>query len=43
LRQLAQSMMDAGMAYEGLSNISRDHAEAIDAILAKRAPSFTGD
>jgi enoyl-CoA hydratase len=35
--------MDAGMAYEGLSNISRDHAEAIDAILAKRAPSFTGD
>jgi enoyl-CoA hydratase len=43
LRQLAQSMMDAGMAYEGLSNISGDHAEAINAILAKRSPVFTGE
>jgi Enoyl-CoA hydratase/carnithine racemase len=43
LRQLAQSMMDLGMAYEGLSNISDDHREAIDAILEKRKPSFTGE
>ncbi|EQA98441.1 enoyl-CoA hydratase [Sphingobium wenxiniae] len=43
LRQLAQPMMDLGMAYEGLSNISKDHAEAIDAILEKRAPTFTGE
>lgn len=43
LRQLAQSMMDVGMAYEGLSNISKDHAEAIDAILEKRDPRFIGE
>lgn len=43
LRQLAQGMMDVGMAYEGLSNISDDHAEAINAILDKRKPTFTGD
>jgi enoyl-CoA hydratase len=43
LRQLAQGMMDTGMAYEGLSNISKDHAEAITAISEKRKPSFTGD
>jgi len=43
LRQLAQGMMDVGMAYEGLSNISDDHAEAINAILEKRKPTFTGE
>lgn len=43
LRQLAHAMLDVGMAYEGLSNISRDHAEAIDAIMEKRQPSFTGE
>lgn len=43
LRQLAHAMMDAGMAYEGLSNISGDHAEAIAAIRDKRPPRFTGD
>ena len=40
---MAQSMMDVGMAYEGLSNISDDHAEAINAILEKRTASFTGN
>ncbi len=43
LRQLAQAMMDVGMAFEGLSNISKDHGEAIEAILAKRSPTFTGE
>lgn len=43
LRQLAQAALDTGMAYEGLSNISKDHAEAIEAIAAKRKPRFTGD
>lgn len=43
LRQMAHAMLDAGMAYEGLSNISKDHAEAINAIGEKRPPTFTGD
>lgn len=43
LRQLAQAALDTGMGYEGLSNISNDHAEAIDAIATKRKPTFTGD
>jgi enoyl-CoA hydratase len=43
LRQLAQAALDTGMAYEGLSNISKDHAEAITAIGEKRRPTFTGE
>lgn len=43
LRQMAHAMMDVGMAYEGLSNISRDHAEAVNAILEKRIATFTGE
>ena len=43
LKQLAASMMDAGMAYEVLSNQTRDHAEAVAAFRAKRAPDFQGD
>jgi len=42
LKQLATSLMDAGMAYEALTNHSRDHREAADAFLNKRAPQFTG-
>lgn len=43
LKQLAHSMMDASLAYEGLSNATHDHREAMDAIRDKRKPSFTGE
>jgi enoyl-CoA hydratase len=36
-------MLDIGMAYEGLSNITKDHQEALNAFREKRKPSFTGD
>jgi enoyl-CoA hydratase len=31
------------MAYEGLSNITRDHQEAVTAFIEKRKPEFTGE
>ena len=43
LRQLAQSLLDVGMAYEGLANITKDHQEAVTAFQEKRKPVFTGD
>ena len=43
LRQLAQALLDVGMAYEGLSNITRDHQEAVTAFIEKRRPVFTGE
>jgi len=43
LRQAAQALLDVGMAYEGLSNITRDHQEAVNAFREKRRPEFTGD
>ena len=43
LKQLAHSIMDASIAYEALSNHTRDHAEAVAAFREKRKPSFTGD
>lgn len=43
LRQAAQALLDVGMAYEGLSNITRDHQEAVTAFVEKRKPVFTGE
>lgn len=43
LRQIANSIMDASIAYEKLTNYSRDHQEAVTAFLEKRKPKFTGD
>jgi len=40
LRDLAAKMMDASLAYEALSNIHPDHAEAVRAFAEKRPPVF---
>lgn len=43
LKQLAHSLMDAGMAYEGLASLTtQDHGEAIRAFSEQRKPQFTG-
>jgi enoyl-CoA hydratase len=42
LRQLAHSMLDASLAYESMTNLSKDHVEAIQALKEKRAPRYTG-
>lgn len=42
LKQLAASVMDAGLAYEGLSARTEDHGEALKAMREKRKPNFTG-
>lgn len=43
LKQLLNSMLDASLAYEALSNTTRDHQEAVAAFRAKRKPNFTGE
>jgi enoyl-CoA hydratase len=40
LRDLAAKMMDASLAYEALSNVDPDHAEAVKAFAEKRPPVF---
>jgi enoyl-CoA hydratase len=42
LRMLAQSTMEAGLGYETLSQMTADHAEAVEAFAAKRTPAFRG-
>lgn len=43
LKQVAASMLDVGFAYEGMSNHTLDHKEAVDAFLNKRKPVFHGN
>ena len=43
LRQLAHMIMDTGLAYEALTNVSKDHQEAVAAFRDKRKPIFTGE
>jgi enoyl-CoA hydratase len=42
LKQLAHSMMDAGMAYEHIAGQTEDHQEAINAFRERRKPVFQG-
>jgi enoyl-CoA hydratase len=42
LRQVVASVIDASLAYEALSNSTKDHAEAVKAFSEKRPPKFTG-
>lgn len=43
LKQVVQSVLDASLAYEALSNLSKDHQEAVNAFREKRPPRFTGE
>lgn len=43
LRQQAHSTMDLGLANESLSQQSRDHQEAVTAMIEKRDPNFRGE
>ena len=43
LKALAVQMMDAAIAYETLSNMTADRAEAVAAFREKRAPRLTGE
>ena len=42
LKQLAHSIVDASIAYEALSNVTRDHREGVAAFREKRRPLFEG-
>ena len=43
LKQVVSSILDASLAYEALSNLSKDHQEAVNAFREKRPPRFTGE
>ena len=43
LRDIANKVMDAAIAYEISSNATRDRQEAVSAFVEKRPPNFTGE
>lgn len=43
LKQVAQAVLGASFAYEALSNLTKDHQEAVNAFREKRPPRFTGE
>jgi enoyl-CoA hydratase len=42
LRKIAAELMDASLPYEALTNLTRDHQEAVNAFNEKRKANFTG-
>ena len=42
LKQVVHQVMDTALAYEALSNLTRDQQEAVSAFRDKRQPLFTG-
>ena len=42
LKQLAHSILDASLAYEGHSNLTQDHREGVRAFLERRKARFVG-
>lgn len=42
LKQIASTIMDTGIAYEGMSAATADHLEAVKAMREKRKPEFKG-
>lgn len=43
LKHVVQQVMDTSLAYEALSNLTKDHQEAVNAFRDKRQPQFTGE
>ena len=43
LKDLANKISDAAIAYEILSNMTRDRQEAVSAFLEKRKPDLSGE
>ncbi|MEC9346718.1 MAG: enoyl-CoA hydratase-related protein [Pseudomonadota bacterium] len=43
LKQLAHTIMDTSISYELMSNMSKDHREAVAAFREGRKPQFTGE
>lgn len=42
LKQLVHAHFDAGIAYEVMSNVTRDHQEGVNAFREKRKPDYNG-
>ncbi len=43
LKQIAHSVMDAAIAYETITNSTKDRQEAVTAFVEKRVPKYSGD
>ena len=43
LKELVVKLMDASIAYESLSNMTKDRAEAVAAFVEKRRPEYSGE